>query len=99
MLDENTAAEIQHDIEMERAQEVLQARIDEEMPRAWEKTVSGDVDSDLSSWFDGGQLVRMLRTIVLFPYTYQSLIGDELDGFERGLHEYAEDMAERWATR
>ena len=96
-LDPVTADELRHDKELEQAQELLDARIDELIPKVWEEVNNGDHDDELSqsSWV---QLDAAMRIARVMADGGDIRLGD-LDDLNLQITDYVRDVAERRAAR
>jgi hypothetical protein len=104
-LDPVVADEIRHDRDLEHAQELVAAQIDEMMDTVWDEVADGEHDRELtqSSWIDTTTLARIARIAACnSPAKIQfgpAIPAHDLNDLYLQITDYVRDVAEMRVTR
>ena len=87
--------ELRHDQECERAREVREALIDEEVNEILLNAAYGEHDADLADYFVARMLMRIARLMATKDLELAfSLVGGDLIDIRTGIKDYARNLAE-----
>jgi hypothetical protein len=102
-LDPVIADEIRHDRDMEHAQELVAAQIDEMMDTIWDEVADGEHDSELfdSSWLDATTMARVARIAACNSKVQfgPAIPAHDLNDLYLQITDYVRDVAEMRLTR